>query len=247
MTELALGKLSPERLQEMAGTSYPPQALLDQGKALLQQLQTSGQQPPPELQAQLSQPSIDSLLAPLASGSSQHLRISIETNSTVDAEATEDKQNISELLNALAQFLNGVQPLVDAGALPFDAAKGMMLAIIKRFRFGPELEEELSKMQTPPPKQDPAAEKAKLDAETAKGEASMKAEAAKLDLQHKQALMQLEMQKQQMDLEYARQEHQFRMAAAQQKMQLDAQGLQLKREAQAIQAMAPKSGGNTAQ
>jgi hypothetical protein len=246
LTELSFGKLSVERLQEMAGTSYPSQAEVDQASAVAQALQSASQPVPPELAAVVSQPSLESLVDPFRIAAVQHLRISIETNSTVDAEATEDKQNISELLNALAQFLNGVQPLVDAGALPFDAAKGMMLAIIKRFRFGPELEEELQKMQSPQPKPDPAAEKAKLDAEAKKDEMAMKSEMAKLDLQHKQALMQLEMQKQQMDLEFARQEHQFRMMSAQQKMQLDSQGLQIKREAQAVAAMAPKSGGNTA-
>jgi hypothetical protein len=235
MTELSLTKLSADRLQEMAGTSYPKEAEQQQAQALAQQLSQLGQQPPEELGKLLSQPSIEAILRPISSSSLQHVRVSIETNSTVDAEATEDKANISELLNALAQFLNGVQPLVDTGALPFDAAKGMMLAIIKRFRFGPELEEELSKMTSPPPKEDPNAAKTQADQK-----------AAEMDLQMKQAVIQMEQQKMQMELEFAKQEHGFRMQAAQQKMAMDMRQFQMKQE-QAVIAGSLKSGGSTGQ
>ena len=58
----------------------------------------------------------------LRSDTQRAYRIDIETNSTVEPEATEDQKNIADVMNALAQYLNGVSPLVQSGALPFEAA-----------------------------------------------------------------------------------------------------------------------------
>jgi len=84
----------------------------------------------------------------------------METNSTVDVEATEDKQLVGDFMNAMAQFMNGMGPLIEKGVMPFPAAKSMMLAIVKRYRFGREVEDELNKMSEPKPQQNPEQEKA---------------------------------------------------------------------------------------
>jgi hypothetical protein len=93
-------------------------------------------------------------------------RIDIETNSTVEPEAAEDQKGITDLMTALAQYLNGVGPLVAKGIMPFGAAQSMLLAITRRFRFGPEVEDYIKQMQPPKPEDDgKAADAAKLAAE----------------------------------------------------------------------------------
>jgi hypothetical protein len=152
--------------------------------------QQTGQQPPPELQAVLTLPSWDELKAVMMDDIQRNYRIDIETNSTVDAEATEDKQNMGEFLNAVAQFMNGIGPLVQEGIMPFEAAKAILLAVTRRYRFGPEVEDELSQMKPPQPqgpqdKPDPvaeaAAQKAHTEAKTAQAEAAHRMEQLQLE------------------------------------------------------------------
>jgi len=107
----------------------------------------------------LQKPNWGDILAILKDNYSRSYRIDIETNSTLDVEATEDKQLVGDFMNAMAQFMNGIAPMMEKGVMPFAAAKSMMLAIVKRYRFGREVEDELNQMQEPKPQQDPEQEK----------------------------------------------------------------------------------------
>lgn len=196
MAEIAVSKLSPDTMKSMTGLPFPMQGQKDQMQATLaqmkaqyqavaQQAQMAGQQPPPppeippQVQQALSMPSWEELLALLQDDTQRSYRIDIETNSTVDAEATEDKQDISELLNAMSQFLNGVGPMVKDGTMPFSVAQGILLAVVRRYRFGPELEDQLKEMKAPPPPVDPkVAEQQKAEVE--KAGQQVKAEQEKL-------------------------------------------------------------------
>ena len=166
IAEIAVNKLSPETLKKMTGLPFPTaeekakaQQLQAQTQAQLQQAaaqaQASGQPPPqpppppPGVMEALHMPTWEELLGILRDDMQRNYKIDIETNSTVDAEATEDKEDISELLNAISQFLNGVGPMVQDGTMPFDVAQGMLLAVVRRYRFGPELEDQLKKMKAP--------------------------------------------------------------------------------------------------
>jgi hypothetical protein len=172
MAEIAVSKLSPETMKAMTGLPFPFQSqklqmqmmmqhMTQQYQAVVQQAQLAGQQPPPppqvppEVQQALSMPAWEDLLKLLQDDTQRSYRIDIETNSTVDAEATEDKQDISELLNAMSQFLNGVGPMVKDGTMPFSVAQGILLAVVRRYRFGPELEDQLKEMKAPAPQQNP--------------------------------------------------------------------------------------------
>lgn len=202
MLEIAVTKFSEETIGAMTGLPYPTgsqkamamqQLQMIQRQAMLQppQIDPNTGQPmppqppqiPPQLQEIAQSPSWTDVLAVLKDDTSRNYRVDIETNSTIDAEASQDKQDISELLNALSQFLNGVAPLIEKGVLPFDVAKVMMLAIARRFTFGPQLEDSLQKMTTPPPppenQPDPAAE-AKLAAINAKAQADAAASQASM-------------------------------------------------------------------
>lgn len=247
MLEIAVSKLSPETIQGMTGLPYPTGAQKQQAKAVMQQFGQLGQEPPEEVAAQLqqvlSQPSWDEIIGLLQNDLQRSYRIDIETNSTVDAEATEDKQNIAELLNAISQFLNGVSPLVQSGSMPFEVASGMLLAIVRRFRFGPELEDQLKEMKAPPPPQpDP---KVQADAANAQADLQMK----QMDMQMRQLEIQARQQELAMQAEFAQQEHAMRMAEMQRKGELALVQHQVKMQQVRTQALAAaaKPAGNTGQ
>ncbi len=130
----------------------------EQVRAQLQQAQMQGAQPqepqpfqPDQQLLQVAQsPSWTEILEILNDDFLRSYRIDIETNSTLDIEATEDKQQVAEFMNAIAQFMNGLMPMVQGQMLPFGAAKSMMLEIVRRYRFGVDVEDEIKQMQEPP-------------------------------------------------------------------------------------------------
>lgn len=151
MAEIAVTKLQPQTLLQMTDLPFPLEVQQQQAQAIAQQLQTAQQPVPPEVSDALKQPSIESILALLNNDLQRSYHIDIETNSTIDAEATEDKQDMAELMNAMSQFLNGVAPAVKEGIMPFDAAKAILIGIVRKFRFGADVEDMLATMQPPPP------------------------------------------------------------------------------------------------
>jgi hypothetical protein len=192
MLEIAASKFSTETWQKMTGLPY----LTDEQKQMLEmqaaQAQAMVQPPPPEMQM----PAWSDILAMLKDDVQRAYRIDIESNSTVQPEATEDQKNIAEVMNALAQYMNGIAPLVVSGALPFEAAQAMMLAISRRFRFGSEIEEHIMKMKAPEKEDAGAAEAKKQEAEMQAKQAEMqqKAQEKQIDLQAESAKFQSEKQ-----------------------------------------------------
>jgi hypothetical protein len=170
----------------------------------------------------LTSPTLEDVLGLLRDDLHRAYRIDIETNSTVDEAATEDKELISDFMNALSQFLNGVAPLVEQGILPFDAAKAMMLAIVRRFRFGDEVEDQLKAMQAPAPKQPEDT-----------GAAEKKQQAA-LDLQMKQADAAAQQQELQSNAELKKMEMVMKMQELQRKEQLAVVEHQMKMQEMAL-------------
>lgn len=238
MLEIAANKFEQETLQKMTSAPYMTQAEKQQVQGQLQQAQmmaqAAQQQPPmpgqapvqppqmpevpPAVQAMLAKPSWEEIYALMQDEISSNYKTEIETNSTIDAEAAQDKQDISELLNALSQFLNGLAPLVQDGLMPFDIAKEMLLVIARRYNFGAQLEDSLLSMEAPQPKGEDSGEQAKA--------AAMQAE------------MQLKMQMAQQTAQLSAQEHQQKMTMlaeeaklAQLEMQIKIQELQLQEKA----------------
>ena len=209
--EISVKHFSVGTIRQMTGLPYPTRAEQQQAQAAMQELQVAGAasgqpvQPPPELAKVLGTPTWEDILEVLRNDLQRAYKIDIQTNSTVDAEATEDKANIAEFMNALAQFFNAIAPAVQAGALPFEAAKTLLLAIVRRFRFGPEVEDELLKMVPPQPQ--------------GQGDDGA-AEAAKLELQAKQQELQLKASAMQQEMAFKSAEHEFRMKELQQKSAL---------------------------
>lgn len=168
MLEVAATKFSEETWAKMTGLPFVTTTQRQQLESVMQavqmqgqQMSAVGQQPSPQqvqqlqqLQAEMAKPVWGKVLELLRDDMQRAYRVDIETNSTVLPEAVEDQKNIAEVMTALGQFLNGVTPLVVSGALPFQAAQSMMLAIVRRFRFGTEIEDYVKQMQAPKPPDD---------------------------------------------------------------------------------------------
>lgn len=181
MLELAATKFSAETWAKMTGLPFLLDAQFNELTAIAQALTLEVQraqaiQPPPQpgqppqpspqaqqlqqIHEQLKAPKWADVLAMLRDDLQRAYRIDIETNSTVEPEAAEDQKNISEIMMAMGQVLNGIGPLVAKGVLPFEAAQVMLLTVIRRFRFGSELEDTVKAMQ--PPKQEDDGKAAEL-------------------------------------------------------------------------------------
>lgn len=211
-----LGKMQGQLQQLMAQAQQNPQ--------VAQMVQQAQQQ----LQALAEMPSWEDVLKLLGADFTRQLRIDIETDSTLDISATEDKQNVGEFLNAMGQFLNGIMPLMEQGLLPFEAVKAMMLATVGKFRFSEDVEKELEKLQAPPPKEekpDPA-QQAKAQTE------QIKAQGLQAKAQGEAQLMQMTLQMKQMDMQAKAQDAQLKQVEGQLKMaELQAKGQLLQQKA----------------
>jgi hypothetical protein len=189
MLDIAANKFSEKSWAQMTGLPYATTEQLEQAQAMMASVQQSptpvNPQDPAIMQAQqvLQGPKWPEVLGALKDKFSRSYKVDIETNSTLDVEATEDKKLVGDFMNAMGQFLNGVGPLIQQGVMPFGAAKSMMLSIVKRYRFGREVEDELKAMQEPKPQQNPEQQKAmqKFMQEKQKFEEEKKKAGDKLD------------------------------------------------------------------
>ena len=178
MLDISIKKLSQDSWIKMTGLDYPTNEQKQAAQQMIQQFQKEMQKqqqiaqskaqqngqppqppqpPPPQIQQQIQQaqavmqkPSWEDILGILKNDHQRTFRIDIETNSTLDVEASEDKQLISEFMNAMAQLMNGVAPMVQQKIMPFGALKAMLMEIAQRFRFGRNVEEQLNAMKEPP-------------------------------------------------------------------------------------------------
>jgi hypothetical protein len=147
-------------------------------------------------------------------------RIDVESDSTIRADLTRQKQEVAQFLQGASSYFAAVAPLVQQGALPADAAVEIFAATSRMFNLGKSVEDTLEKMVTeartkadaarkqqsgqpgapgqPPPS--PEMIKASLDAEAAKQEegrrttefeARMNREAQLHDIQTKKAATEL--------------------------------------------------------
>ena len=164
MLDIAVIKFNEGSWAKMTGLPYSSTDERVQAQKIVQEAQMMPQlQQSPIVQkamATLQKPNWGDVLEALKDHYSRSYRVDIETNSTLDVEATEDKALVGDFMNAMAQFMNGIGPLIQEGVMPFGAAKSMMLSIVKRYRFGTEVEEELNAMQPPKPQSNPEQEKA---------------------------------------------------------------------------------------
>lgn len=72
--------------------------------------------------------------------------IDVETDSTIAADEQAERQDVTTLLQTLTEYTNGVLPQVQAGTMPADLAKEMLLMVVGAFKSGRSLEEQVEKL-----------------------------------------------------------------------------------------------------
>lgn len=214
MIDVAAAKFSERTWAMATGLPFATSEQKAQAQQMMQIIQAQGQQPDPQTVQIMQSPSWGDVLKLLKDDGQRGFRIDIETNSTVDVEATEDQKNVGDFMNAMGQLMAGLTPMVESQAMPFEAAQSILLAVIRRFRFGTEVEDQFKNMKPPQPKDD--GKGAEIQAKQA--EMQQKAEEGKIKLQIEQAKAQteqaraaLDMQKMELEMELATKEHQLKM------------------------------------
>lgn len=152
--EVIAENFSIETLQQMTGLEYPTQAEKEftyKISAMAEQFQNPGLLAanginPDDVDDILNKPTWEQIKTILESDVLRTLSVDIETDSTIRAELVDDKQNIQEVLIGVMDFIERAAPAVNAGVLPMDAAKSLLMAGVRRLKLGTEVEGALSKI-----------------------------------------------------------------------------------------------------
>lgn len=174
---------------EATGINLPLQAQKEQITMQYQQAamqaQMANQPPPPPPNLP---PSWEEVVAILSDDTRRPLAIDIETASTIDVDASADREEVTTFMQAFAQVMQGLAPLAQMGPQGAEAAKSMLLTVTKRFKLGREVEAALKAIPTAPPaesgeKPDASAEKEQLQLELALAREKHAVEMQKLELE----------------------------------------------------------------
>lgn len=130
-----------------------------------------GPPPPPDpvqaLQAQLTlaqnQPTWEDAVSLMRQDGPRGFRIDIETDSTISGDLLAEQQGMTELLQGITSFMSGIGPAVESGLVPVEVAKNLLLAAVRRFRMGKQIEDSIDQIGdtqggAPQPKVDPKAQ-----------------------------------------------------------------------------------------
>lgn len=174
---------SPKTFKDITQLPYPYAAQKQQAQAAMQQMQgmmaqhaqmaqaaqQQGQQPPPPppqppqaMVAALKMPTVEDCLQVLRSQFSRQYSIDIESNSTVDLEATEDKAQVAEFMNAFGQMMAGFGPLLEQNILAWPLMKEAIKEVTRKFRFGRDIQWIIDQMEAPKPKEQDGAQQLAL-------------------------------------------------------------------------------------
>lgn len=161
MLEVAATKFSEDTWARMTGLPFLTKMQAGQALQMAQAAAAQGNTEP--LQQLQQQMTWEQVLGTLRDDLQRAYKVDIETNSTVEPEAVEDQKNISDLLTAIGEYLQGVAPLIQTGAMPFEVAQTMLMTIVRRFRFGSEIEDQIKQMKPPAPEDNGEAQKAQAE------------------------------------------------------------------------------------
>lgn len=71
-------------------------------------------------------------------------KIDIETDSTVEDIMINDRRDVREMLTGVVEYMTAMAPAVQGGLIPLQSAKDMLLAVIRRYHAGSELEDSIN-------------------------------------------------------------------------------------------------------
>lgn len=133
--EIIAEHFSPDTLRLMTGIEVVPDAIFQQMQA--QQEVPANTVPESEFQQACALIKSDKL---------RGFRIDIETDSTIPVDRANEQQNRIAFITAVGQYLQGVLPAVQSGAIPVKLAREGLLFVVRGFKVGTELEEVLEEL-----------------------------------------------------------------------------------------------------
>ena len=152
----------------------------------------------------LEKPTWEECIQLLRDDKQRSFRVDIETDSTISGNYVADQKAITELLEGVSAFINDAGPAVTAGYLPIEAAKAMIMAAVRRFKLGREVEDALDMIGENEPAQEEGAgvaEALQMKLQIEQQEAQIKAQEVEQKMQIEQAKMNMESQGNQADLQ----------------------------------------------
>jgi len=144
--EVIAQQFTPEQLSSITNVQLPTAEQKQQAQAAVQQAQTTGQPPPPEVEQALKSPSWDEVMDVMRSDALRSYRVDVETDSTVAETVERDMAGLAEVIGAVGQVLGAVNT-----GLPVEVAKEVALSIVRRARLGSAVEDALENFEAPPP------------------------------------------------------------------------------------------------
>ena len=227
--EVIAEKFQPQTIAAMTMLELPTEA--DAAMAA-QQAAQAGQQPAPMV-------TWEQVIQALRDEAGRSYRIDIETDSTLTATQDNDMQALTELLGGVTALVQGLGPAVQAGAMPVEAIKEIILVACRRAKLGTSVEDALEAVQAPAPAADPA--EAMRAAEESKAQSAFQLEQFKAQVQAQQherelaATAQLEQFKAQLSaqVEEAKQTAQARQAQQETELEAERERLRIEMEAAA--------------
>lgn len=233
MAEIVAEKFQPETLERMTLMELPHDAEVQQQLQQMSQqwqqaaMQAQAQNQPPPPQPQPPQTiTWEMVIEALRDEAQRNYRVDIETDSTLSATQDADIENIGKLMQGVTQMLSGLMPFAQAGAMPIDAIKEIILAATRRAKLGTAVEDALDKIQQPPPsnegQQQAQLEQAKLEAQAQQHAAELQA-TQQLEQMKAQMAVQVENAKQAAQDQQAQRENAMQAEREHQKMQMEAQ------------------------
>ena len=128
-----------EQVQQAQAAMMPPQPMMPMAPP----------QPPPvdpELQRMASQPSWEEIMQVMKSDQMRCYVIDVETDTTAAGDVEEDQKNVIELLGGITSYMTAIAPAVQMGVMPIDSAKTILLAAVRRFKMGDEVEDAIDQI-----------------------------------------------------------------------------------------------------
>ena len=187
---------------------------------------------PPELIVQMSgilntpegqnQQLVMAAVQMLQNSTLRDFHIAVESDSLAQIDELSEKQNASEAISAISQFLQTAAPMVAAQPETLPMVSEMLLFLVRRYRAGRGLESSIErammmlqqKMQNKQQEPSPQEKKAQIEAQVKQGEVQIQAQLEQARLQADMQLEQLKFRQHQMTLD-----HQKQIAVMQQQME----------------------------
>jgi endonuclease III len=197
-----------------------------------------------QLQALQAQPTWEDAVNLMRQDGPRGFRIDIETDSTISGDLLAEQQGMTELLNGVTQFMAGIGPAVESGLVPVEVAKDLLLAAVRRFRMGKQIEDSIDQIgekggtpsaDKPDPKQaeiDFKHKNLEFQIQQAQADSAQKAHQGALEQQNMQSRAQIDAQRLAFDREKLQAE--MRKSEMEHQRHLTDIGLKHQRESQAL-------------